>query len=158
MIYIESCPIRQPARLFNRRPGSGRSNLTPGSGATDTDRRNYWRHGPNDTYGDFVLYSGIARGCAVLVTGYDGTAAFWDAAAAGAVARQIIAFVAQNAVPGGQLVLIGHSMGGLVARWIVNNAVGGAAYYNYNGDYATVARKTKTVGAGRPARLGPDGP
>ncbi len=127
-------------------PGSsGPSNLTPGSGATDTDRRNYWRRGPSDTYGDFVLYSGIARGCAVLVTGYDGTAAFWDAAAAGAVAQQIDAFVAQNAVPDGQLVLIGHSMGGLVARWIVNNGVGGAAYYNYNGDYATVARKTKTV-------------
>jgi len=127
-------------------PGSGsRSNLTPGSGATDTDRRNYWRHGPSDTYGDFVLYSGIARGCAVLVTGYDGTAAFWDAAAAGAVAQQISAFVAQNAVPDAQLVLVGHSMGGLVARWIVNNGVGGAAYYNYNGDYATVARKTKTV-------------
>ncbi len=126
-------------------PGSsGPSNLTPGSGATDTDRRNYWRRGPSDTYGDFVLYSGIARGCAVLVTGYDGTAAFWDAAA-GAVAQQINAFVAQNAVPDGQLVLVGHSLGGLVARWIVNNGVGGAAYYNYNGDYATVARKTKTV-------------
>src|SRR5689334_14989605 len=50
-------------------PGGGLSNLTPGSGATDTDRRNYWRHGPADTYGDFVLYSGLSRGCAVLVTG-----------------------------------------------------------------------------------------
>src|ERR1700716_879952 len=72
-------------------PGSGRSNLSPGSGATDTDRRNYWRHGPGDTYGDFVLYSGISRGCAVLVTGYDGTAAFWGAGAAGAVTQQIVA-------------------------------------------------------------------
>jgi triacylglycerol esterase/lipase EstA (alpha/beta hydrolase family) len=120
------------------------SNLTPGI-ASDTDRRNYWRNGSADTYGDFVLWSGINAGCAVLVAGYDGTAAFWDASASGAVAQQLNQFIAQNAIPDGQLVLIGHSMGSLVSRWIVNNGVGGAAYYNYNGDYATVARKTRSI-------------
>lgn len=125
--------------------GGGLSNLTPGSGATDDDRRNYWRNGSSDTYGDFVLWSGINAGCTVLVTGYDGTAGFWDAGASGAVAQQLNQFIQQYAIPDGQLILVGHSMGGLVARWIVNNGVGGSAYYNYNGDYATITRKTRYV-------------
>ena len=132
----------------------GRSNLAPGSGATDSDRRDYWRNGASDTFGDFVLWSGINAGCTVLVTGYDGTAGFWDAAASGAVAAQLNQFISQNQIPDGQLILIGHSMGGLVARWIVNNGVGGAAYYNYNGDYATIARKTKNIISVSGAHLG----
>jgi len=120
------------------------SNLTPGV-ASDADRRNYWRNGDADTYGDFVLWSGINAGCFVLVTGYDGEAGFWDAGASGVVAQQINAFIQQSAIPDGQLVLVAHSMGGLVGRWILNNGVGGAAYYNYNGDYATIARKTRSL-------------
>ena len=133
---------------------TGISNLTPGSGATDADRRNYWRNGASDTYGDFVLYSGINRGCTVLVTGYDGTAGFWDAAASGAVARQLNQFITQQSIPDGQLILIAHSMGGVVARWIVNNGVGGSAYYDYNGDYATIARKTHSILSVSGAHLG----
>ena len=133
---------------------TGPSNLTPGSGATDADRRNYWRNGSSDTSGDFVLYSGLDRGCTVLVTGYDGTAGFWDSAAAGAVAQQLNQFITQYAIPDGQLILIGHSMGGLMIRWIVNNGVGGAAYYNYNGDYATIARKTRYLISVSGAHLG----
>jgi hypothetical protein len=131
-------------KLINA-PGFGPSNLAPMAGASDTDRRNYWRNGSSDTWGDFVLYSGIARGCAVLVTGYDGTAGFWDAGASGQVAQQINAFIAQQGIPDGQLIIIGHSMGGVVARWIVNNGVPGSAYFNYNGDYATITRKTHHV-------------
>lgn len=127
-------------KLINA-PGMGPSNLSPSAGATDTDRRNYWRRGSTDTYGDFVLYSGINRGCAVLVAGYDGTAGFWDQGASGEVAKQVNQFIVQQAIPDGKLVLVGHSMGGVVSRWIVNNGVGGSAYYNYNGDYATITRK-----------------
>jgi pimeloyl-ACP methyl ester carboxylesterase len=119
-------------------------NLSPGV-ATDTERRNYWRNGAADTYGDFVLWSGINPGCAVLVAGYDGQLGFWEAGAAGAVAGQLNAFIQQWAIPDGQLILVAHSMGGLVARWIANNGVGGSAYYNYNGDYASIVRKTKYV-------------
>lgn len=117
-------------------------NLTPGV-ASDTDRRNYWRNGPSDSYGDFVLWSGIQAGCTVLVTGYDGEAGFWAAGASGEVARQLNAFIRDFAIPDGQLVLVAHSMGGVVGRWILNNGVGGSAYYNYNGDYATIVRKTR---------------
>src|SRR5438105_648164 len=80
-------------------PGFGPSNLSPDAGASDADRRNYWRHGPSDTWGDFVLYSGIYRGCAVLVTGYDGTAGFWDYGASGQVAKQLNQWIAAQGVP-----------------------------------------------------------
>src|SRR3954462_12681229 len=72
------------------------SNLTPGV-ASDTDRRNYWRNGASDTWGDFVLWSGVNAGCTVLITGYDGAAGFWDLGASGAVAQQINAFIQQHA-------------------------------------------------------------
>src|SRR5919204_2675730 len=127
--------------------------LSPGA-ASDTQRRNYWRNGSSDTYGDFVLWSGINAGCAVLVVGYDGRSAFWDAGASGSVAGQINGFIRQYAIPDGQLILVAHSMGGLVARWIVNNGVGGSAYYNYNGDYATIVRKTRYLIAVASPHLG----
>jgi hypothetical protein len=119
------------------------SNLSPGV-ASDSARRAYWQNSYNTSYSDFVNYASIAAGCSTLVVGYDGTQAFWDNGAAGAATDQIVNFVTANAIPDGQLIIVGHSMGGLLTRWILNNGVQGSAYYNYQGhNYARVVQATR---------------
>jgi hypothetical protein len=86
--------------------------------------------------------------CAIWRVGYDGNQAWWSDRAAGRVARSLRDFIDQYAIPDGRLVLIGHSMGGLVARYVVNNGTPGAPYFNeYKAldermDYELVRRKT----------------
>lgn len=120
--------------------------LSPGV-ASDTARANYWRRDSSDTYGDFVRYSArtySSTGCRVLITGYDGRASFWDSESAGRVASQINNFITANNIPDRQLIIIGHSMGGLVTRWILNNGVPGALYYNYRGEqYSRIVQATR---------------
>lgn len=115
-------------------------NLSPDV-ATDDDRRAYWQPTRGSTLGDLVYVSSrqndSVRACVTLVTGYDGGAAFFDDVAAGAVARQIAQFATDQNVPDGRIVLIGHSMGGLVIRWILNRAA------DANPDFATVIQKTR---------------
>lgn len=101
--------------------------LSPGV-VDDTARANYWRRDSSDTYGDFVRYS--RGGCTTLVTGYNGRASFWDPDSAARVGQQIDDFITQHDIQPGQLRIIGHSMGGLVSRWILNQGVPGSIYYN----------------------------
>ena len=118
------------------------SDLSPGV-VDDTARRNYWRRNSTDTTGDFVRYA-APSGVTSLVVGYDGRASFWDPESAGRVATQINNFITQYNIPDRQLIIVSHSMGGLVSRWILNNGVAGSPYYNYRGEnYARIVAKTR---------------
>ncbi len=108
---------------------------------TDAQRRGYWSPDGAESSNDFVRYS--RGGCTTLVAGYNGAAAFWDDDAAKRVADQINAFITTYNIGDRELRLVGHSMGGLVLRWILNNGVAGSAYYNYHSaNYARIVQKT----------------
>jgi hypothetical protein len=107
----------------------------------------YWSDSADPVYGgiswsSFDYYSAGRLGCTTFLVGYDGTAYFWDGGAAGAVADQINGFISNNGIgnqQGDQLIIVAHSMGGLVVRWIMNNGVPGSPYYNYAGhNYANI--------------------
>lgn len=106
--------------------------LSPGI-ATDADRLAYWQGTPGDLRTDFVYASSNHGACLTLVTGYNGRNAYYNEAEP--VASQIVSFIQDNNVPDSRLILIGHSMGGLVIRTILNLASGG-------GDFAYVSQKT----------------
>ncbi len=110
------------------------ANLDPAV-ATDAQRRAYWQPTPGSTTFDLVDASSRHGECLTLVTGYDTSRAFFEDGAAGTVARQIARFVRDNNVPDHRLILIGHSMGGLVIRSILNS-------YLINADYTIVSQKT----------------
>src|SRR5262249_28149697 len=101
-------------------------------------------YGTMQSWSSFDYYAAGRRGCVTTLVGYDGTQYFWDAGAS--VSTQINAVIgAPNNIgsqPGDQLILVGHSMGGLVLRWIMNNGVPGSPYYQYNGDYANIVNHT----------------
>lgn len=103
----------------------------------------------NTTVNSFTYYSSRqydpARACAAFRVGYDGLDYWWEANAAGKVAEQLNQFITSWSIPDGQLTIITHSMGGIVGRWILNNGVNNAPFFNYNGDYATIARKAKAL-------------
>ncbi len=114
------------------------ADLSPGV-VDDVARLNYWRRDANDSYANFVTYS--RGGCTTLVAGYNGGAWYYGSDAAGRVATQINAFITQYNIQPGQLRIIAHSMGGLVARFILNNSWSGSAYYNYQGSRYDLIRQ-----------------
>jgi hypothetical protein len=89
--------------------------------------------------------------CVVTRIGFDGGAPWWHVRAAGRAARALHDFIDAHHVADGELILVGHSMGGLVARYIVNNGAGEAPYYNeFVGvdarmDYDLIRRKTAVI-------------
>jgi len=62
-----SCWLAYVHGKLSDAPGFGPSNLSPSAGATETDRRNYWRRGSGDTYGDFVLYRPPLKATTILL-------------------------------------------------------------------------------------------
>jgi hypothetical protein len=114
----------------------------------------YWQvDGRPDT--SFIAAAGrIADGpaaCAVWRVGYDGNQQWWSDRAAGKVASSLHDFIDSYAIPDGALTIVGHSMGGVVARYVVNSGAPAAPYYNeYVGldprmDYDLVRRKTGRI-------------
>jgi len=99
------------------------------------------------TYNSFTFRSSKAElgndGCAVFRVGYDGIQGWWQDGAAALTAAQLNDFITEYDIPDGNLIIIAHSMGGLVGRWILNQGVPNAPYYNYSGDYARIVQKTK---------------
>lgn len=93
----------------------------------------------------------IAHHCHLLRIGYDGSQPWWHIRAAGRVASVLHDFLSRAAIADGELIIIGHSMGGLVARYIVNNGEPDAPYHNEyverdpRMDYGLVRRKTRAV-------------
>jgi hypothetical protein len=102
----------------------------------------------NSTINSFTYYSSRQydpdSACAIYRVGYNGLSAWYADDAAGQVATQINQFIDEYAIPDSELIIITHSMGGVLGRWILNNGVATAPYYNYSGqDYERIAQKTK---------------
>ena len=94
---------------------------------------NYWTP-DGSSWNSFTYYAGRQwdqdRGCIIHRVGYDGYAEWWSDRAAGRVAASPNQFIEDNQIGDGQLVIIAHSMGGVVARYLINSGVPGAPYYN----------------------------
>ena len=108
----------------------------------------YWTpdRAPADTnYNNFTFWGSRANdgpnGCVSFRVGYNGNDYWW--AGAKQVADQINSFITKYDIQDGRLIIMTHSMGGIVGRWILNNGVPNSAYFNYAGaDYARIYRKT----------------
>jgi pimeloyl-ACP methyl ester carboxylesterase len=128
--------------------GSGEDHHDEPAGAEAINR--YWS---SDGSSASSMLDGLARtsGCFVWRIGYDGNQQWWSDRAAGKVAASLHDFIDAFAIPDGGLTLIGHSMGGLVVRYVVNSGSPAAPYYNEytwmndRMDYDLVRRKTGRV-------------
>jgi hypothetical protein len=122
---------------------------TSGEGGDWIEREWTPDRSPNvTTTNSFTYYSSRsydpAQACAIFRVGYNGYDYWWQNDAAGLVARQINQFIDQEAIPDGRLIIVTHSMGGVLGRWILDNGVANAPFYNYNGDdYEKIVRKTQ---------------
>jgi hypothetical protein len=110
----------------------------------------YWSPGGGDAV-SFIFQSArrwAPDGCQVWRVGYDGDESWWHKRAAGRVAASLNDFIDMFDIPDGRLVIVGHSMGGVVARYVINNGMPQSPFYNeYVGqdarmDYDLVRRKT----------------
>jgi hypothetical protein len=114
----------------------------------------YWTSDGSDG-NSFVYYAARQwagdKACVTVRVGYDGNQQWWHERAAGKVAATLNDFIKRHAIPDGRLVLVGHSMGGVLARYVVNNGTPHSPYYNeYAGndarmDYDLVRRKTRHI-------------
>ncbi len=88
------------------------------------------------------LAVGDGGACVTWAVAYDGTKDW--AAESPRVAASLNAFVDRSRIPDGALVLVGHSMGGLVVRFILDNGEPNAPYFNHGGaDFARLRAKTR---------------
>jgi pimeloyl-ACP methyl ester carboxylesterase len=115
--------------------------------------RHYWSPDGSGaaSFIDGVVNASWPRTCAVWRVGYDGNQSWWSDRAAGKVAASLHDFIDAYAIPDGAMTLIGHSMGGLVVRYVVNSGSPMAPFYNEytwldpRMDYDLVRRKTGRV-------------
>jgi pimeloyl-ACP methyl ester carboxylesterase len=114
----------------------------------------YWSNDGSDGQ-SFVYYAARIwagdKACLAVRVGYDGNQQWWHERAAGKVAATLNDFIKRHDIPDGKLILVGHSMGGVLARYLVNNGVPHAPFYNeYAGNdarmsYDLVRRKTAHI-------------
>ena len=133
--------------------GSG-DNFHDEDPATSPAIARYWSSDGSD-WASFAYYAARqwagAEGCVVWKVGYDGNQQWWSDRAAGKVAASLHDFIERYDIPDGRLILVGHSMGGLVVRYVVNNGMPGAPFYNEYSwlnarmDYDLVRRKTGQI-------------
>ncbi len=84
---------------------------------------------------------GWGSGCATVRIGYNGYQPWYHEEAAGRVASRLAQFIDYVGIPAHRLVVVTHSMGGLVMRHILNHANPQALYYNPT--YQKVSEATK---------------
>ena len=110
--------------------------------------RNYWVNGTND----FIRTATKNFATSYYVVGYNGTRPYWDAAAAGEVANEIVNATNGGAdaggnrcrltyAQGGTFWVIAHSMGGTVIDYILGNNDASDPNFNANGPYDQVAQR-----------------
>jgi hypothetical protein len=62
------------------------------------------------------------------------------------VAAELNAFINDEGIPSGQLIIVTHSMGGLIVRFLLNGGSPGNSYYpGWLGDYTGIVDRTKYV-------------
>jgi hypothetical protein len=83
-----------------------------------------------------------SAGCTVSLVGFDATAAFYDRAATTA-ADDLERFIIEEGIEDDELIVIGHSFGGLVARYVMNHGVPNAPYHTEQ--FELIERRTKYV-------------
>jgi hypothetical protein len=123
----------------------------PRASARESPLSRYWSS-DGSNFNSFAYYAARVwageQGCLVWRVGYDGNQQWWSDRAAGKVAASLHDFIDQNNIPDGKLILIAHSMGGVVARYVLGNGAPQAPYYNEYAwqnarmDYDLVRRKT----------------
>jgi triacylglycerol esterase/lipase EstA (alpha/beta hydrolase family) len=80
----------------------------------------YWNPEPGTTAYRFDWWAAGTLGCKTTLIRYDGRQAFTTAAST--VGSRLASFISSNSIPAGQLLIVTHSMGGLVVRYGLNNA------------------------------------
>lgn len=80
----------------------------------------YWNPEPGTTAYRFDWWAAGTLGCKTTLIKYDGRQAFTTAAST--VGSRLASFISANSIPAGQLLIVTHSMGGLVVRYGLNNA------------------------------------
>jgi hypothetical protein len=104
----------------------------------------YWMA---DGHAETSFVAAAGAGCVIWRVGYDGNQQWWSDRAAGKVASSLHDFIDRYGIPDGTLTIIGHSMGGVVARYVINSGSPYAPYYNEYAsrnprmDYDLVRRK-----------------
>lgn len=111
-----------------------------GTGKQTDAYNDYWT-------GDFVnsVRQGLANPALFVVINCDFDQFMWENEAAGCLAEQLTAFVAQKNIT--DLVLLTHSNGGNIVRWIMSNPT-------YDNRYPDIINKTSKVIALAPSSLG----
>ena len=129
--------------------GSGENLFDEAGGESSAAIERYWQA---DGRIDTSFMTGMAHaGCVTWRIGYDGNQQWWSDRAAGRVASSLHDFIDKYQIPDGALTLVGHSMGGLVVRYVVNSGTPAAPYYNEymvidpRMDYDLVRRKTARI-------------
>ena len=113
-------------------------------GQSQEELETYWTSAAGNTDDSLTYAAAESRGCRVLRVGYDGHQAYWDDQAAGTVADQLAAFIDEHSIPDDRLIVIGHSMGALVLRFLMNNGEEGSPYQDYHGHpFSKVVAKTR---------------
>jgi hypothetical protein len=79
--------------------------------------------------------------CVYFRISYNGLVEWWHDAAAGLAARRLAEALDRYNVPDGKLVIVTHSMGGLVARHILNHGTPNSMFFNEA--FGRVARATR---------------
>jgi hypothetical protein len=92
----------------------------------------------NNRY-SFTYWSALSKGCVVRRVTWNTTEHFRSRAPV--VALALSTFITQNNIPDGNLIVVAHSMGGLVMRYILNNGVAGAP--SFGASYERVKKATK---------------
>jgi hypothetical protein len=120
----------------------------PDTAAATSALDRYWMA---DGRGETSFVSAAGAGCVIWRVGYDGNQQWWSERAAGKVASSLHDFIDWYAIPDGALTIIGHSMGGVVVRYVINSGSPYAPYYNEYAsrdprmDYDLVRRKAGRI-------------
>lgn len=114
--------------------------LVHGTGAQTDARNDYWTGSMVDS-----VAAGLSNSNRVLVVNCDFEQYMWDSAAAGCLADQLHGFITQHNLD--DLVVITHSNGGNVMRWILSNPT-------WDARYPDIIEATRWVNALAPSSLG----
>jgi hypothetical protein len=108
----------------------------------------YWNPDTTTNTYSFPYYASDIKNCTKLMVRWDSRKSFVEGSAD--VASQISSFITTNAIANKNLILIGHSMGGLVTRYILNNS-------GLSANFTKVVNATKYLITSQTPHLGSKG-
>ena len=114
--------------------------LVHGTGSQSDAYNDYWKSGFVES-----VRQGLSNSSNLLVVNCDFTKYMWDSAAAGCLANQLHNFITSKNID--DLVVITHSNGGNVMRWIMSNPT-------WDSRYPTIINNTRWVNALAASSLG----